>query len=200
MSEMYRGFIRELSRKERSARAGLRMTLRESADVYLSKQAKYPPQATRHLIRYIEEGKDWQNFCRYWVAGLYAQRYTGPESDDFAALAADDDWPETSFAKAAGEVTKDKRRDSEDSDKISSLEKRFLYLLDCEREELGYVLRQWSRLLKEKKIDWASLLKDLEHWNEATKDRWSRQYYRALNYRNLDEQSQDDENQEGEEL
>lgn len=198
MSEIYRGFIRELSRKERAARAGLRQTLRQTADVYLSKEEAYPPQATRHLIRYIEDGKEWSNFCRYWVAALYAQRYTGPENDDFAALTKAESWPETSFAKAAGEVTKDKRSDGEGSDKISSLEKRFLYLLDCEREELGYALRQWSRLLKAKKIDWASLLKDLEYWNEATKDRWSRHYYRALNYRNLDQQTQDQQTQEGE--
>jgi len=174
------------------------MTLRDTADAYLSRHEMYPPQATHHLIRYIEDGEEWQSFCRYWVAGLYAQRYTGPENDDFAGLTEEESWPETSFAKAAGEVTKDKRSDSEGSDKISSLEKRFLYLLDCEREELGYVLRQWSRLLKEKKIDWASLLKDLEHWNEATKDRWSRQYYRALNYRNLEETAE--LTQEGDEL
>jgi CRISPR system Cascade subunit CasB len=49
-------------------------------------------------------------------------------------------------------------------------EKRFIDLLDTDREELRYKLRQAITLIAGNALDWALLIRHLAHWNHP--DRW----------------------------
>ncbi|MDQ3460504.1 MAG: type I-E CRISPR-associated protein Cse2/CasB, partial [Deinococcota bacterium] len=66
--------------------------------------------------------------------------------------------------------------------KESSLEKRFFHLLENERHELSYPLRQWFGLIKAANlnVDCIQLLQDITYWKERTKDTWARDFYRTL--------------------
>lgn len=64
-----------------------------------------------------------------------------------------------------------------------SLEKRFVALLNCHREDLPNYLRQAIGLLKAKDIpiDWRQLLRDVYYWNHETRfiqQQWARDYWR----------------------
>jgi CRISPR system Cascade subunit CasB len=64
----------------------------------------------------------------------------------------------------------------------ASLDRRFQSLLDSEREQLPFRLRQAVRLVNasDQSIDWAQLLEDLlgwEHPNRYVQLRWARDYF-----------------------
>lgn len=65
----------------------------------------------------------------------------------------------------------------------ASTERRFISLLDADREQLPHRLRQMVALLGEQPIDFEALLNDLLHWNRddrRTQNAWARNFYRAL--------------------
>ena len=67
-------------------------------------------------------------------------------------------------------------------DKSGSIEKRFIRLLDADREQLPNRLRQMIMLLKSNDIgiNWKALLKDLFNWYKPSKKvqhKWARQFY-----------------------
>ncbi|MEW6316030.1 MAG: type I-E CRISPR-associated protein Cse2/CasB [Pseudomonadota bacterium] len=64
-----------------------------------------------------------------------------------------------------------------------STERRFISLLDADREQLPHRLRQMVALLDEQPIDFETLLDDLLRWNsesKRTQNAWARDFYRAL--------------------
>jgi CRISPR system Cascade subunit CasB len=65
----------------------------------------------------------------------------------------------------------------------ASTERRFISLLDADREQLPHRLRQMVALLGEQPIDFEALLNDLLSWNrddKRTQNAWARDFYRAL--------------------
>jgi CRISPR system Cascade subunit CasB len=65
----------------------------------------------------------------------------------------------------------------------ASTERRFISLLDADREQLAHRLRQMVALLGEQPIDFGALLDDLLRWNsesKRTQNAWARDFYRAL--------------------
>lgn len=65
----------------------------------------------------------------------------------------------------------------------ASTERRFISLLDADREQLPHRLRQMVALLGEQPIDFEALLNDLLGWNrddKRTQNAWARDFYRTL--------------------
>ena len=66
----------------------------------------------------------------------------------------------------------------------ASTERRFINLLDADREQLPHRLRQMTALLNEQPIDFQTLLDDLIRWNSEFKmiqTKWARDFYCTLN-------------------
>jgi CRISPR system Cascade subunit CasB len=66
----------------------------------------------------------------------------------------------------------------------ASTERRFISLLDADREQLPHRLRQMVALLGDHAINFEMLLDDLLRWNSDTKRTqkdWARDFYRTLN-------------------
>jgi len=67
----------------------------------------------------------------------------------------------------------------------TNTERRFISLLDADRDQLLHRLRQMIALLKEQVIDFDALLKGLLCWNDdqkRTQNAWARDFYRNLNH------------------
>lgn len=67
-------------------------------------------------------------------------------------------------------------------DQSESLERRFVALLNCHREDLSYHLRQAVSLLKAKDvtIDWRQLLRDVLFWDHEERfvqQQWARDFW-----------------------
>lgn len=63
----------------------------------------------------------------------------------------------------------------------TSTERRFITLLDSDRDQLPHRMRQMIALLKEQNIDFEDLLKGLLNWNDdqkRTQNAWARDFYR----------------------
>jgi len=66
----------------------------------------------------------------------------------------------------------------------ASTERRFINLLDADREQLPHRLRQMIALLGEQPIDFSALLRDLLDWNcddKRIQNKWAREFYRTIN-------------------
>jgi len=62
----------------------------------------------------------------------------------------------------------------------TSTERRFVALLDADRDQLPHRLRQMVGLLKEQAIDFDALLSGLLYWNneqKRTQNEWARDFY-----------------------
>lgn len=163
---MSQSFIKRLSTCSRGERAGLRATLRQDD--------QFPPrQAMRVVEDFIRDESSFSHRRKmyYLLAALYALRYPNPNQSETTG---------EPFAKVAARITKN--NPNFDASKTGSLEKRFLHLLNSERDELAYPLGQWISLVKASgyDLDWQKLLKDLCWWNDRMKDDWARRYYREL--------------------
>lgn len=67
----------------------------------------------------------------------------------------------------------------------TSTERRFIALLDADRDQLPHRLRQMVALLKEQAIDFDALLNGLLYWDgdqKRTQNIWARDFYRNLNH------------------
>lgn len=155
------GFIQwleSLNEKDTKVRAVLRRSL------------AFYPGAFVPAYPYVEpflkgEDNSWRREMLYLVAGLWAAHWRKGRSG--APL---------SIGKACA-----KYRDERDS---SSTERRFINLLDADRDQLPHRLRQMVALLKEQTIDFNDLLKGLLYWSDnqkRTQNAWARDFYRTLN-------------------
>ncbi|MBK8895261.1 MAG: type I-E CRISPR-associated protein Cse2/CasB [Propionivibrio sp.] len=67
----------------------------------------------------------------------------------------------------------------------TSTERRFITLLDADRDQLPHRLRQIIAMLKERSIDFEALLNGLLYWDDEqkrTQNAWARDFYRNLNH------------------
>lgn len=112
-----------------------------------------------------DEKMPWRREMHYLVAGLWAAHWregrTGPPLPLAKACAA--------HQLESGSA---------------STERRFINVLDADREQLPHRLRQMIALLGEQSIDFDALLRDLLNWNDEhkrTQLAWARDFYRTLN-------------------
>lgn len=73
-------------------------------------------------------------------------------------------------------------RGGKDGNHTKGLDRRVEALLDCEREQLGFRLRQVVRLAaaSDQAIDWGQLLLDVINWDDVERRvqvRWARSYF-----------------------
>lgn len=133
------------------ARAALRRSLAFPLGAY--------PPAMPYVEPFVRE-EGWGREAHYLVAGLFALMDGAHQSG-------------RSFAQALWAAGKE--RDSK------SVEKRFLALLDADRDQIAFRLRQAVGLV-EGGLDFARLLEDLLDWfhpNRRVQARWAREFYGA---------------------
>lgn len=155
------GFIERLeglSEKDTRVRAVLRRSL------------AFDPGQFVPACPYVEpfvkdEDSSWRREMLYLVAGLWAVQWregqTGQRISLGKACAA--------YQMASGST---------------STERRFIALLDADRDQLPHRLRQMIALLKEQPIDFDGLLTGLLYWNDdqkRTQNAWARDFYRNMN-------------------
>jgi CRISPR system Cascade subunit CasB len=81
----------------------------------------------------------------------------------------------------------------------TSTERRFVNLLDADRDQLPHRLRQMVALLKELAIDFDALLNGLLYWNDDQKriqNSWARDFYRSLSHEAANEHQTEKETSE----
>ena len=106
------------------------------------------------------EDDPWRREMLYLVAGLWAAHW-----------AKDRNGAPLSLGKACA------ARQAEST----STERRFISLLDADRDQLHHRLRQMVALLKNFNLDYESLLTGLLYWNsdrKSTQNQWARDFYR----------------------
>lgn len=156
MSE-YTAWLEDMNARDTKVRAVLRRSL------------AFDPGTHIPAFPYVEpflkgEAEGWRRQMHYFVAGLWAAHWR--EGRTGAA---------TSLAKACAL--------HQLASGSASTERRFIHLLDADREQLPHRLRQMVTLLNAQSIDFQSLLNDLLYWNSAekgTQNAWARAFYRAL--------------------
>lgn len=148
-------WLEGLNEKDTKVRAVLRRSL------------AFDPGAFVPAYPYVEpflKGEDnpWKREMLYLVAGLWAAHWREGRSGvplPIGKACAD-------YQAASGS---------------SSTERRFINLLDADRDQLSHRLRQIVALLKEQVIDFDALLKGLLYWNDdqkRTQNDWARDFYR----------------------
>jgi len=133
------------------------------AQAALRRSLAFEPGYYYGAIPYVEpfvRDEGWRREAHYLVAGLYAMKKG--EHREGRTLAA-----------ALGETAKERRS--------QSVERRFLALLDADRDQIAFRLRQATGLV-EGGFDFARLLDDLLRWfepNRRVQVRWAREFYGA---------------------
>lgn len=157
-------WLESLNEKDTRARAVLRRSLAFDPGQYVP---AYP---------YVEpflkgEDNSWRRQMHYLAAGLWAMHWR-------------DDRPGTAMpiGMACAVIDSEKRQamGNEDRQKLTSTEKRFVTLLDADRDQLPHRLRQMVALLNEHPIDFDHLLKGVLRWNDdqkSTQNSWARDFY-----------------------
>jgi len=148
-------WLESLNEKDTKVRAVLRRSL------------AFDPGAFVPAYPYVEpflKGEDnpWRREIFYLVAGLWAAHWR--EGQNGTPL---------SIGKACAAY--------QTASGSSSTERRFINLLDADRDQLSHRLRQIVALLKEQVIDFDALLKGLLYWNDdqkRTQNGWARDFYR----------------------
>lgn len=152
-------WLEGLNKKDTKVRAVLRRSL------------AFDPGAFVPAYPYVEpflRGKNdlWRREVLYLVAGLWAAhwrqgRASTPMSIGKACSA---------YQEASGST---------------STERRFINLLDADRDQLPHRLRQMVALLKDQAIDFEVLLAGLLYWDDElkhTQSAWARDFYRNMNH------------------
>lgn len=152
-------WLESLNEKDTRVRAVLRRSLAFDPGTFVP---AYP---------YVEpflkgEDNSWRREVFYLVAGLWAGHWregvTGVPLPIGKACAV--------YQTASGST---------------STERRFIALLDADRDQLPHRLRQMVALLKEQSIDFDALLSGLLYWNDdqkRTQNSWARDFYRNMNH------------------
>lgn len=151
-------WLEDMNERDTKVRAVLRRSLAFDPGAYIP---TYP---------YVEpflkgEVEGWRRQMHYLVAGLWAVHWC----EGRVRLA-------TPLAKACA-------IHQIQSGSVNT-ERRFIHLLDADREQLPHRLRQMVALLNEQPLDFQTLLGDLVSWNRDSKRvqrTWARKFYRTLN-------------------
>lgn len=124
------------------------------------------PSAFSYVEPFLKDtDSHWRREVFYLTAGLWAanlrDRHVGPTLTLGKAAAA--------YQLSSGS---------------SSIERRFIALLDADADQLAHRLRQMLALLKDYSVDFGALLQDLLRWNDESKrtqNAWARDFYRHFN-------------------
>jgi CRISPR system Cascade subunit CasB len=135
------------------------------ARAVLRRSLAFEPGAYPPALPYVEplvppNSTSWQRDAHYLVAGLYAYK-------DAQHLQG------RSLPAALREEARRRRSDS--------VERRFLALLDADRDQIAFRLRQAVSLI-EGGLDFQALLQDLLRWfhpSRYVQTRWAREFYTA---------------------
>jgi len=146
----------------------------------LRRSLAFDPGAFVPAYPYVEpflKGEDnaWRREILYLVAGLWATHWREGRIGTPMPIGK---------ACAVFDSEKRKTMSKNDRQKMTSTEKRFVTLLDADRDQLAHRLRQMITLLKEHPIDFDALLKGLIYWNDDqkhTQNAWARDFYRNIN-------------------
>ncbi len=182
-----RGFIDRLSRLERGQLAELRRSLGDDR----------PGDSAQFLEGVIVRSGmvKGNRQAQYLIASLYAliERPHNDESEDETAARVTREGKSLGHLLGTQHVEQNKRSGRKPDDS-SSIEKRFLALLDADADALPHQLRQAVALLKgsEVKPDWARLLADVSGWNrddwgDRIRRSWAEDFYRAAAYEGRDD-------------
>lgn len=150
-------WLEQLNETDSKARAVLRRSL------------AFDPGQHIPVFPYVEpflkgEESGWRRDMHYLVAALWAAHWREGRTGAALPLAR---------ACAAHQIKSGS----------ASTERRFISLLDADREQLPHRLRQMVALLGEQPIDFEALLHDLLQWNrddKGTQNSWARNFYRTL--------------------
>lgn len=129
----------------------------------------------------------WERECYYLVAGLFALVERRPPRKRGGATSDEGDEPSARSLTVAQAVRAYEGKSEKGEGNMSSVERRFLALLDSDRDQLPYRLRQMLQMVTRGQnavaapLDWAQLLRDLQNWRESDRDRvrqqWARDFY-----------------------
>ena len=148
-------WLESLNEKDTRVRAVLRRSL--SFD-----PGSFPPSFPYVEPFLNDETGSWKRAAFYLVAGLWAAHWrAGREGKP----------------KPIGKACADCQRQS----KSASVERRFITLLDSDRDQLPHRLRQMIALLKDEAIEFDDLLTGLLRWGDErkrTQTAWARDFYR----------------------
>ena len=164
-------WLEKLNAKDTKVRAVLRRSLAFDPGDF--------PEAYPFVEPFVKEEKNsWRRQAHYLVAGLWGMHWRNGRTGR-----------PTCIGKACAIFDSEKRKKikRKDQNKVSSTEKRFITLLDADRDQLPHRLRQMIVLLKEQAIDFEALLRALLYWNndrKRTQNQWARDFYRNLNREN----------------
>ncbi len=137
----------------------------------LRRSLAFAPGTDVRAYPYVEsfvknENCMWRREMHYLVAGLWSAHWREGRSG-----------PHLSIGKACSELYRERENSP-------SIERRFISLLDSDRDQLPHRLRQMIALLKEQTIDFDAMLRGLLRWNEGkrpTQNAWARDFYRTMN-------------------
>ena len=152
-------WLEGLNAKDNRVRAVLRRSL------------SYDPGSYVPAYPYVEpfvknENSPWRRKVFYLVAGLWALHWREGMRGQPLTLGR---------ACAVYQTTSES----------ANTERRFMTLLDSDREQLPHRLRQIVMLLKEQSIDFDNLLKGILYWNDdrkRTQTAWAREFYISTDY------------------
>jgi len=151
-------WLEKLNESDTKVRAVLRRSLAFDPGQYIPAFPYVEP-----FLRGEQEG--WQRDVHYLVASLWAAHWRQGRASAAQPLAK---------ACAAHQIKSGS----------ASTERRFINLLDADRDQLPHRLRQMVALLNEQPIDFERLLADLLDWHrddKRTQNAWAREFYRTLN-------------------
>ena len=166
-------WLEQLNEADSKARAVLRRSLAFDPGQHIPAFPYVEP-----FLKGVEEG--WRRDMHYLVAALWASHWYEGRSGSATPLAR---------ACAAHQIKSGS----------ANTERRFISLLDADREQLPHRLRQMVALLGEQPIDFDVLLNDLLRWNLEDKriqNVWARDFYRTLNPASKNEPETDKETTE----
>jgi CRISPR system Cascade subunit CasB len=155
------GFIEwmeSLNEKNSKVRAVLRRSLAFDPGQYIPAYPYVEP-----FVR--DESNSWRREMLYLTAGLWAAHWQEGRSN-----------APVLFGRACQALYLAK-------DKSPSIERRFITLLDSDRDQLPHRMRQMLALLKDYPIDFEALLTGLLSWNHErkhTQTTWARVFYRNM--------------------
>jgi CRISPR system Cascade subunit CasB len=155
------GFLKwldSLNEKDSKVRAVLRRSLAFEPGRYVPAYPYVEP-----FVK--DENSSWRREMHYLVAGLWAAHAREEQSNT-----------KMTFGSACHALYLDKN-------KSPSIERRFITLLDSDRDQLPHRMRQMLALLKEYPIAFDGLLAGLLSWNDdrkRTQNAWARDFYRNL--------------------
>lgn len=152
-------WLEDLNLRDTKVRAVLRRSLAFEPGTF--------PAAYPYVEPFVKDvGDGWHREMHYLVAALWAMHWREGRGADSVNIGK---------ACAVHRVQ---------SGSLST-ERRFISLLDADRDQLPYRLRQLVALLKDQSINFDILLKGLKHWNDerkGTQNGWARDFYRHLDH------------------